>query len=88
MEPCFVIVTASKQFVEALSWDVVTIPEEDECGLQYLNLQSQIATIVSKEQKDKTGESESDSEQNITTDFIPDEVDESFVPYPYQGIVF
>lgn len=77
-----------KQFVEALSWDVVTIPEEDECGLQYLNLQSQIATIVSKEQKDKTGESESDSEQNITTDFIPDEVDESFVPYPYQGIVF
>lgn len=40
-----------KQFVEALSWDVVTIPEEDEGGLQYLNLQSQIATIVSKEQE-------------------------------------
>lgn len=75
-----------KQFVEALSWDVVTIPEEDECGLQYLNLQSQIATIVSKEQKDKSDESDSDSEQNITTDFIPDEVDESFAPY--QGIIF
>jgi hypothetical protein len=75
-----------KQFVEALSWDVVTIPEEDECGLQYLNLQSQIATIVSKEQKDKSDESGSDSEQNITTDFIPDEVDESFAPY--QGIIF
>lgn len=76
-----------KQFVEALSCDVITIPEEDDGGLQYLNLQAQIATIVSKQQKDKSDEYDSYSEQNNDVEFVPDVVvDEDFVPL--ENIVF
>lgn len=75
------------EFVDSLDWDVITIPEEDKVGLQYLNLQAQIATIVSKQREDKSSESNSDSEQNTDVGFVPDVVvDEDFVPL--ENIVF
>lgn len=69
------------EFVDSLDCDVITIPEEDKVGLQYLNLQAQIAAIVNKQQEDKSSESNSDSEQNNDVEFVPDVVvDEDFVP--------
>lgn len=70
------------EFVDSLDWDVITIPEEDKVGLQYLNLQAQIAAIVSTQQEDKYSESNSDFEQEIDVEFVPDVVvDEDFVPF-------